>query len=414
MIDINNKYEIGEEIRYDNKHLKIIGRFLKEIKDKKKKEIYHRTYYKIKCMICGHEYDVRQTYIQRGCPKCNKLNRNKTIPEREPWMVKYFIGGEEEAKQYFPTSTKKIDMKCPDCGNIITKQISVLYHCHSLGCPCGDSVSVPEKYVYALLQSLNISFMWQATNTNLKWIENNIRYDFYLPDYNCIIETHGGQHYVRQRRQCSRTLEEEQENDIKKKNMALRNGIKNYVVINCYNSHAYKMEENIIESNLLNIIGVNVFDINWKYCLERSTVNLIKEICEYYNLHQELTLSEIGNVFSFGRQAISHFLNQGNVLGWCNYNSEESRNKSNRERGLQRSKPIEVSKNGTVLGLFFNVNSLVKYSKEYLPKILPRTCVIRSCEKGGRIYQGYNFKYITQEEYNNREENKGCLNLNLV
>ena len=48
---------------------------------------------------------------------------------------------------------------------------------------------------------------------------------FYLPKYNCIIETHGLQHYE-ESSMTSRSLQEEIDNDLFKQEMALKNGIK--------------------------------------------------------------------------------------------------------------------------------------------------------------------------------------------
>lgn len=375
---------------------------------------HYRTYFKLKCLNCGNEYESRLTYVERGCPKCNHKKGKKNITEREPWMIKYFIGGEDEAKMYLPSSTKKIDMKCPYCGNIIRKQISVLYNLHSLGCTCGDSVSVPEKYVYALLKSLKIEFIWQASKKVLSWIDNNIKYDFYLPKYNYIIETHGGQHYIKQNRHNCRTLEEEQMNDNYKQSLAINNGVKKYIVIDCRDSHANRMKDNILNSNLLQALNIDLGTIDWQYCLEKCTTNLVKDVCNYYNNHLDTSVTEMANVFKLNRSTIRNFLIQGNNLNWCNYDGNELRNKACRKRGVKNSKPIEVTKDDITIGLFFNVGKLVKYSEQSLSKKLSRTCIMRCCNNPDKIYQGYKFKYITQEEYNNREENKGCLNLNLV
>lgn len=63
---------------------------------------------------------------------------------------------------------------------------------------CGCLVSKGEEKINFILQELKIKFNTQKTfndcinpKTNTK-----LRFDFYLPDYNCCIEYDGKQHYI--------------------------------------------------------------------------------------------------------------------------------------------------------------------------------------------------------------------------
>ena len=56
--------------------------------------------------------------------------------------------------------------------------------------------------------------------------------DIYLPDYNCIIETNGMQHYNHNNNKIFNS-DKIKQNDEEKKRIAIKNGITNYYVIDC-------------------------------------------------------------------------------------------------------------------------------------------------------------------------------------
>ncbi|MEM5599205.1 hypothetical protein AAHB53_28045 [Niallia circulans] len=56
---------------------------------------------------------------------------------------------------------------------------------------CSDGFSIPEKFMFNLLDYLQVDFDYQKV---FDWSLGK-RYDFYIPMLNCIIETHGAQHY---------------------------------------------------------------------------------------------------------------------------------------------------------------------------------------------------------------------------
>lgn len=92
------------------------------------------------------------------------------------------------------------------------------------------------------LDEKNVRYETQKTFDGCKNV-HKLRFDFYLPDYNVIIETHGEQHY----KDCSEifglTLEKQQERDLYKKNFCASNGIK-YIEIPYY---AFKYRPNNAE-----------------------------------------------------------------------------------------------------------------------------------------------------------------------
>ena len=83
---------------------------------------------------------------------------------------------------------------------------------------CGDKVSYDEKFLSSILSQLKVDFATQLSKSTFNWCDK-YRYDFYIPSLNMIIETHGIQHYE-ENKNWTMSLEEEQENDKIKKELA--------------------------------------------------------------------------------------------------------------------------------------------------------------------------------------------------
>ena len=79
-----------------------------------------------------------------------------------------------------------------DCGNIISVRGNNLKTGNTTSCGCINSKG--EHKIRKILNELEINFIQQKTFNNLK-DKNNLRFDFFLPDYNCCIEYNGIQHY---------------------------------------------------------------------------------------------------------------------------------------------------------------------------------------------------------------------------
>lgn len=260
---------------------------------------------------------------------------------------------------------------------------------------CGNKASYSERLTGLVLNELNLNFVTQLSNCTFKWI-GKYRYDFYF-EYNnekYIIETHGIQHYKTGFAGVGgRTLEEEQENDKNKYELAIKNGIKpeNYIVIDCRKSELEYIKNNIINSRLGEIFNLN--DINWKNIEFNLQNSLIKEVCEYWNIHKEinkenLTTTYLGELFNLDKGTIRRYLKIGNKLGWCNYNPECEHNKT-----LFKGKVIEIFKNNKSLGIFNTITELSKNSFEMFGENLYTTEIYKAY-KNNTSYKGFTFKYI--------------------
>ena len=87
--------------------------------------------------------------------------------------------------------------KC-DCGNpnIIEVSTASLYNSKYPSCGCTNN-SLGESKIKDILQNMSIIFNQQKTFQNCINPKTNklLRFDFYLPDYNCCIEYDGEQHF---------------------------------------------------------------------------------------------------------------------------------------------------------------------------------------------------------------------------
>lgn len=141
--------------------------------------------------------------------------------------------------------------ECIHCGKI--RKISTRYihdlinHPHVCTCQRRNG-SAFERKVDEILTNNNITFEREVTFDELKYEETNQhpRYDFLLPQYNCIIELHGEQHYKEGRGFFKQklSLEDTKARDAIKQSWAIQNGYK-YIVI------PYTQQNNITINDLL-------------------------------------------------------------------------------------------------------------------------------------------------------------------
>lgn len=247
------------------------------------------------------------------CHQCN------SILVTHPHLIKFLVNKDDGLK-YSVGSTKKIVLKCIDCG--FEKEKSIYdWVKKGFGCPrCSDGVSYPEKFLFGFVEQLNLLFQTQLSKTTFKWCKN-YKYDFYIPNLNCIIETHGLQHYKEKDNNWD-SLKKIQQNDKNKEQLAKENGIKYYIILDCRESNINWIKDSIIQSELSNLLNFKEEDINWLKCHEYACSNRVKTVCDLWKLEIKNTL-EISNQLKINRSTIIKYLKQGNKLGWCDYNPKE-------------------------------------------------------------------------------------------
>ena len=292
------------------------------------------------CEKYKHEWEATPNGRTRdnGCPYCSNkmvLKGYNDIATTHPHLAKYFID-EEDTCTHTYGSAEKVKLKCPDCGHIKTMEIGRLTY-KGLPCDlCSDGISYPEKLTASILNRLEIDFIKQLSYDNGKH-----KYDFYLPSYNAILETHGKQHYEQGFEGLGgRSLEEEQENDKYKRGLAINNGIlsENYHEIDCRKSMLEWCRPNI-EKVLSKYIDISVLtNEDWREIDIQAQKSLKIEICKYWEVSKkndyDLSTTTVANTFGVTYETVGQYLKWGNANGLCKYNGQEELKICRRRNGV--------------------------------------------------------------------------------
>ena len=262
-------------------------------------------------------------------------------------MIPYFQGGYNEATQYTQCSHLKIYPICPYCGEIKKNKISIsnIYCSNGISCVCNDSMSYPNKLMYNLLRIKNIVFISEYSPD---WIKPK-RYDFYIPSKNIIIEMDGGWHY-RDNNLSRKSKEEIQMVDNLKDHNAYEHNITVYR-IDCKKSDCDYIYSNILKSNLNSILKISKEDI--AQADMKSHNNLVKEICEYKNKHDNMTSSTVAKHFGLSKDTVQIYAKIGEKYGWCKSFKPYSNYKC-----------ILLTKKNTEIGIFKNAERVSIYLKK--------------------------------------------------
>lgn len=254
-------------------------------------------------------------------------------------------------------SNRKADFKCPNCGNKITMTIEKAFR-RGLSCNrCSDGISYPQKFVFNVLYQLKVK---TETQKSFEWSCSK-KYDFYIENMNCIIEAHGGQHYEDNGKcfgsmQGGRSTLEEIANDILKKEVALENGIKNYIVIDSSVSE-FEFMRRSIEGNEDFTKLFNISEIDWKDCHRYACKSIVKDTCDKYNEGIKDS-NKLAAIIGINRTTVQRYLKKGNKIGLCDYNPQ-AKLQAKREEEQKRKEAIENSKKIVQLSL------LGKFIAEY-------------------------------------------------
>lgn len=251
----------------------------------------------------------------------NNIYANPNSPNRKLIIDSV---GVDEAKTLTPYSNKKIQIICPECKAKQPIKLCKLtergFRCNK----CSDGFSYPERLVRSVLKRLEINYLGQLTYDNGK-----TRYDFFLPDFNAIIETHGIQHYeeVRRKGRATRTLEEEQKNDKYKRKLAIENGIKDedYHEIDCRISTLEWCRPNI--EKVINLYTqTTLTEEDWRQISLDSLTNVLVEVCKQYEVRR-CPSRVLASEFNIDETTVQKYLKTGDSLGLCSYGSREEQYK---------------------------------------------------------------------------------------
>ena len=183
------------------------------------------------CPIHGKFLQTPNAHInqKQGCPKCGRTQK-LTIKEFIIKARKIHEDKYDYSKADYVNGNTKVIIICPIDGKFSQKPT---HHLNRHGCPICQS-SKGEIKITKILDKDNEKYIKQKSfkdciNPKTKC---RLKYDFYLPKHNILIEFNGLQHYMKNTRwhQNEETLEKQQFRDQIKKDYAIHHGYKFLVI----------------------------------------------------------------------------------------------------------------------------------------------------------------------------------------
>jgi hypothetical protein len=186
----------------------------KEEFDKKVQELFEKDYYRVSeypgsqtkkvtmlCNVCGSTNDQKVSHILsgHGCKICGheRVIEKQRITKEELIIRSKQINGniyDFDLVTYSQLTTKdKIPIICKKHGTFHqTIQNHIYGKC---GCPkCKESKG--EKKIRLYLESVDVNYVKNKTFQGCRY-KRKLPFDFYLPEYNTLIEYDGEQHFHR-------------------------------------------------------------------------------------------------------------------------------------------------------------------------------------------------------------------------
>lgn len=193
------------------------------------------------CMLCHNEVIIQSNHLKDRktlyCSECIKTKRENLVGQRFGHLIVDSMIDSDKCKR------TKCLCTC-DCGATCI-EVQANHIKEGLVRSCGCVLSYGEEEIANLLTKNNIVFEKQKSFPDLKY-KNLLRYDFYLPDNNLVIEYNGKQHYKPIKYYGGEeSFIISQERDRIKKEYCLNNNI-GYLVI--------RYDENIKQSLIMNNI----------------------------------------------------------------------------------------------------------------------------------------------------------------
>ena len=362
--------------------------------------------YLTKCTICGYECIKRSDIIDStncGCcsmrvfvPEINSIYNHKEYQ----WMLQYFYDI-NDSKINMPNSQKVVKMRCPFCGQVQNKKIINIkkegFTCDFCSC---KYISKPERLMSYVLSKNNIDYIKQYNIKGEKY-----RYDFYLPLYDIIIETHGGQHYGKANFHGKvSNCEDVHENDISKWMYAeLKMGKKlKYVIVDCRYSDFNYMLNNIYQNTTLaQILKERVYAEEVIKMLDYD--NTKSTVWDYIinNINDEnITSKKLSLLFDISIEDVRKIIKDGEAYGILPEgtvnivvdNSKIERDERARMMASKRMKAVIITApDGNIINCK-SLHEAESYMTNILNKNVSRKVITSRC-KNGRTYDGYKFEF---------------------
>ena len=179
------------------------------------------------CTLCNYEWTTTPSELMqgKGCYHCG----NKSKGEKLRFTNDEFIKKLKEINPYiqplekYITSHDRLSVQCLTCGHKWNPKPNNLFNGH--GCP-NCSSSFGERQVSIWLDNNKIKYESQKKYSDLLGTGNGLlSYDFYLPQYNLLIEYQGEFHDGTASQQTLEEFEIQKEHDQRKREYAKSHSI---------------------------------------------------------------------------------------------------------------------------------------------------------------------------------------------
>lgn len=279
-------------------------------------------YVTYRCDVCGYCGSMRKSHYKNGvgCSVCagkRVLPGFNDIATARPNLVKYIIPP-SDAKAYTPSSHKKVKVRCDVCGYEIQKAVSVLSK-NGFRCPvCYGGNSYPNRFMAAVLFHFGINFEKEKT---FSW-SKRYRYDFFLNEYNTIVEMNGSQHY--ELKVGWGSIDDIIRSDNEKFQLAKENSINRYYIVPLLETNAQSVKDAIIRSKIFDTLSIVPNKEDWREIYRLSEIGVAKECLDLWNsgVHSITAISEIIKICT---SSVAKYLKQYAEIGMCDYSAEEQR-----------------------------------------------------------------------------------------
>lgn len=393
---IEQKYDLGTIISTNTSEYIIEDYYKKQYEENGK--IRTRNVYSCRCLKDNYMFDRSNKEIDNkiGCPVCvNKviIYGINSLADIRPDLIDYFVD-KDLPKTIAPRSNIYTDIKCPYCGYIKNMCVSNLFKT-GFSCPiCSDGISYPNKYMREFLSQLNLDYVPEKV---FEWGKQFL-YDEYIENYSMIIENDGEQHY---RNNAFGMNINQKEIDTTKEKLALSNGIKYYIHIDCSKSNGIYIKNSIMNSQLPIIFSFKENDIDWTKCELNASKSFVRKVWEMWN--NGMTGHEIIINTKLSDTTIRDYINRGYDIGIC-------------DKKFYYIKPDElrVKRNSNNNNHMFTIHPLYcieedayyisspEYVKVHSNENLCHKSINRAA-KNNIAYKGKHYSYITKQEYNSKK-----------
>lgn len=175
------------------------------------------------CRVCGHisdYYPVTLTHGSGGCFVCGnrKISQALTMSEDEFISMLKLVNDSIFVIDGYTNASNHVNVRCAICDYEWSPVAKSLLQ--GVGCPqCASSHG--ERIIRNYLNRYNVVYTPQKTFDNLIGLGNGLlSYDFYLPEYNLLIEYQGEYHDGTAQIQTIEEFKKQQEHDKRKREYA--------------------------------------------------------------------------------------------------------------------------------------------------------------------------------------------------